>query len=210
MKFALWILTSCAFAFALSSCGNSGGSGRSGPSAATGPFDSRGNYIEEWADNPSKWRRGGGTPSPHERKSDVLPQIAKIDQPPPYSVPLSTVSITKPSQPAISRTQVITRPSVTRPAEKIVRAAKRPVERPREKVVAKVKSKQKVVTAKVKSKVKSKAKAQPKSTRYVVKRGDSLSTIARRTGSSVAAIKSKNGISGAVIRPGQALVIPKR
>lgn len=205
MKFALWILTSCAFALALSSCGNSGG-GRSGPSAATGPFDSRGNYIEEWADNPSKWRRGGGTPSPHERKSDVLPQIAKIDQPPQYSVPLATVTPARPTPPAISRTQVITRPTLTQPTEKIVRTVKRPVEKPREKVVAKVKPKQKVVTAKVKPK----AKPQPKSTRYVVKRGDSLSTIASRTGSSVAAIKRKNGISGAVIRPGQALVIPKR
>lgn len=207
MKLALWILNSCVFALLLSSCGNSGG-GRSGPSAATGPFDSRGNYVEEWADSPSKWRKGGGTPSPHERKSDVLPQIAKIDQPPQNSVPLSTVNITRPSPPAISRTQVITRPNITKPEKEIVRAIKRPVEKPREKLVAKVKpkAKQKVVVAKAKPKTKTK----PKSTRYLVKRGDSLSTIASRTGSSVSAIKRENGISGAVIRPGQSLAIPRR
>lgn len=206
MKFALWTLISCAFALVFSSCGSSG-SGRAGPSAATGPFDSRGNYVEEWADNPSKWRRGGGTPSPHERKSDELPQIAKIDQPPQNSVPISAAVITpKPTLPAISQTQVISKPRVSRPEEKIVRTIKRPVEKAREKVVIKSrpKTKPKAVVTKPKTKPK------PKSSRYVVRKGDSLSAIANRTGSSVAAIKKANGISGAVIRPGQTLVTPKR
>ena len=208
MKMVLRIFASCGFALALSSCGNSSGGSGSNPSAMTGPFDSRGNYVEEWADNPSKWRKNGGAPSPHERKSDELPQIAKNDQPPQNSVPLSTAISPKPFSPSISQTQVIskTKPAITRTEEKIVKTTKRPVEKSEEKVVAKSKPKTKSVVAKTKTKT----KAKPKSTRYIVKRGDSLSTIASRTGSSVSAIKSENGISGAVIRPGQSLVIPKR
>ena len=30
----------------------------------TGPFDSRGNYVEAWADNPAKWRGGDRKPTP--------------------------------------------------------------------------------------------------------------------------------------------------
>jgi LysM repeat protein len=30
----------------------------------TGPFDSRGNYVEAWADNPSKWNHRPTTPEP--------------------------------------------------------------------------------------------------------------------------------------------------
>lgn len=201
MKMVLGIFTACAFALALSSCGNNSGSGSSA-SAATGPFDSRGNYVEEWADNPSKWRKSGGTPSPHERKSDDLPQIAKIDQPPQNSVPLPTRTVPKPTPLAISGTQVISRPSIAKPEEKIVKATKRPVEKTREKTATKSKVKPKSAVAK--------AKPKPKSIRYIVKKGDSLSTIASRTGSSVSAIRKQNGISGTIVRPGQSLVIPKR
>jgi LysM repeat protein len=212
MKMLLWISASCAFALALTSCGNNVGSSSSNPSAMTGPFDSRGNYVEEWADNPSKWRKNGAAPSPHEKKSDELPQIAKNDQPPQNSVPIPPANISKPAPPVISQTQVISKPkpTVTQSTEKIVTTTKRPVEKSheksKEKVVAKskAKAKPKPVVAKTKSKPK------PKSMRYVVKKGDSLSTIASRNGSSVSAIKNENGISGAIIRPGQTLIIPKR
>ena len=54
----------------------------SGP--GIGPFDSRGYYREDWADDPSKWRRPTG-------------RIASSDQPPPNANPLppdnSSVSI---------------------------------------------------------------------------------------------------------------------
>ena len=205
MKMVLGMFATCVFALVLSSCGNNSGSGSS-VSAVTGPFDSRGNYIEEWADNPSKWRKNGGTPSPHERKSDNLPQIAKIDQPPQYSVPLPTRAVSKPTPLAISGTQVISRPSIAKPEAKIVKTTTRPVEKTREKAREKTVTKSKV---KPKSVV-AKAKPKPKSTRYIVKKGDSLSTIASRTGSSVSAIRKQNGISGTVVRPGQSLVIPKR
>lgn len=53
------------------------------------------------------------------------------------------------------------------------------------------------------------AKPKPKAIRYVVRKGDSLSRIASRTGSSVSAIQRANRISGTLIQPGQSLTIPK-
>ncbi|MBB5033673.1 LysM peptidoglycan-binding domain-containing protein [Prosthecobacter vanneervenii] len=44
--------------------------------------------------------------------------------------------------------------------------------------------------------------------RYTVAKGDTLSAIARKKGTSVAKIKAANGMSGDLIRPGQALKIP--
>ncbi|HEX5791463.1 MAG TPA: LysM peptidoglycan-binding domain-containing protein, partial [Luteolibacter sp.] len=55
-----------------------------------------------------------------------------------------------------------------------------------------------------------KPKPQPTVTRYTVKRGDTLSAIAKRNRTTVAAIQRANGISGAMIHPGQRLVIPRR
>ena len=46
---------------------------------------------------------------------------------------------------------------------------------------------------------------QPPPERYVVKRGDTLYDIARRFGTSVAEIRSRNGLDGSVIRPGDVL-----
>jgi LysM repeat protein len=192
MKSVLWIPASCAFVLVLSSCGNTGSSGTQ--QAGTGPFDRSGRYIEEWADNPSKWRKPSAGPSPHELKSDEIPEIAKSEQPPQNSNPLvsssSSSSSFKPTSkpaPAISQTQVTSKPKTTTQTSSTT--------------VAKAKPKPKPVV---------KAKPKPKSTRYVVKSGDSLSAIASRTGSSVSAIKSANGISGTLIRPGQSLIIPKK
>ena len=183
MKQVVWIFPLCAWVLSLSNCASNKNPG--GPQAVTGPFDKNGNYVEEWADNPSKWRKSGGTPSPHEQRSDELPEIAKNEQPPQNSVPLVTPRPSKPA-PVIAKTEVtqVTPKTTVKKSEPVV----------------------------VKSKPKPKpvVKAKPKSTRYVVKKGDSLSAIASRTGSSVSAIKSANGISGTLIRPGQSLTIPKK
>ncbi|MGL4401407.1 MAG: LysM peptidoglycan-binding domain-containing protein [Luteolibacter sp.] len=188
MKPVLWISASCAFILTLSSCGNSGGGGSQ--QAGTGPFDRQGRYIEEWADNPSKWRKPGNAPSPHELRSDDLPEIAQNEQPPQNANPLA------PSKPA----PVISQTTVTaKPTAKPVTTASTPTTATPKPVAAKPKPKPVV-----------KAKPKPKSVTYVVKSGDSLSVIAGRTGSSVTAIKSANGISGTLIRPGQVLKIPKK
>lgn len=163
MKLALRILPSCALVIVLSSCG-----GMNNPDVVTGPFDENGNYREDWADNPSKWRKSGGSPSPHEIKSDELPKIAANEQPPQNSVPIaSSQTVSKPAPP---------------------------------KVVAKPKPKPKPKPVVVK----------PKSKRYTVKKGDTLSAIASRNGSSVSAIQRASGVKGSLIRPGQILTIPLR
>ena len=201
MKTVFLIPAACALALSLSSCGNSGGSS-GGSQAVTGPYDRNGNYVEAWADDPSKWRKSGGS-SPHEKRSDEIPEIAKNDQPPQNSIPLPPARVSKPA-PVIAQTQVVNKPKPVAVKSEPVMVKTRPAVEKSEPVVVKSKPKPKPVVAKAKSKPK------PKSTRYVVKKGDSLSTIASRTGSSVSAIKSENGISGTLIRPGQSLVIPKR
>ncbi len=192
MKAVLWISTSCIFTLVFSSCANSGRGSGGTQLAGTGPFDKNGRYVEEWADNPSKWRKPGSAPSPHELKSDELPQIAQNEQPPQNSIPLAVGGNSKPA-PVISQTSVTTKSKSTTSKAQSTVAKSQPAE---------IKSKPVVV--------KTKAKPKPKSTRYVVKSGDSLSAIASRTGSSVSAIKSANGISGTLIRPGQSLTIPKK
>ncbi len=217
MKFWQWIFASCVFALMLSSCGSSSKSGSPSPQAVTGPFDRNGNYVEEWADNPSKWRRGGGG-STRTSQPKRLPEIASYDEPPANAVPLQTVS-QKPVE-TIAQTQVVPKPIVreSRAEEKPTRTiAKAPVKKkatevtktkvtPKKKVVVKTKPK---VAPKKKVIAKAKTKAKPTPKRYTVRRGDSLTAVANRTGSSVSAIKKANGISGSVIRPGQSLKIPK-
>lgn len=177
-------------ALTLSNCADTGGAGQSG----TGPFDSRGNYVEAWADNPSKWKKTPGSRSPHEQGSDELPEISLPEQPPANAVPIASTTNTKPA-PVISTTQV-----TQKPTPKPVVTSK---PKPKPTVVVKPKPKPKVVA-------KPKPKPKPTSVKYVVKSGDSLSAISRRTGASVSAIQKANGISGTLIRPGQSLTIPKK
>lgn len=198
MKVALWILPSCGLALALSSCGN-GGAKNAGAGLTPGPFDSRGNYVEEWADNPSKWRKPGNGPSPHETNSDQLADIALKDQPPQNSVPLAP-SGSRPTT-VISKTNVTSKPIVRSTQTSSTRSES-----------TTVKAKPKTTTSSTKSKsstASTKAKSKPKTARYTVKKGDSLSAIASRNGTSLAALKRANGISGSTIRPGQSLTIPK-
>ena len=202
MKTVLCLPLVSAFALALTGCGNSG-SGSPGSQASTGPFDTRGNYVEEWADNPSKWKRTGRGPSPHELKTDDLPQIAANDQPPQNAVPLVSAARASRPEPVTSRV-VASRPAVASTREVVVKSVRPATQSESAVVKAKPKAKPETTVAKVK------AKPKPKAARYVVKKGDSLSTIASRNGTTVSAIKSANGISGTLIRPGQALSLPKR
>jgi LysM repeat protein len=182
MKTVWTLLATGVFALTLPNCANSGGGGQSG----TGPFDSRGNYVEAWADNPSKWKKTPGAPSPHEQKTDELPEIATNEQPPSNAVPIASGGAPKPA-PVISTTEIKTKPKTTGSTSS----------------TASTKPKPKPI-------VKAKPKPKAKAVKYVVKSGDSLSAIASRTGSSVSAIQSANGISGTMIRPGQSLTIPKK
>ena len=187
MKLAFWMPAFCALAMTLVSCTNFGsGPGIGGGSqlAGTGPFDENGNYIEAWADNPSKWRKSGGGRTPHELGTDEIPQIAKSEQPPQNSIPLYPSAL-------ISRVS----PSAARNKSSLAKTATKTA----------AKSTPKAVAAKSAS-----TKSAAKSTRDLIKPGDSLSSIASRNGCSVSALKSANGITGSAIRAGRSLTIPRK
>lgn len=157
MKSAVTIFAAFA-TMLLASCANRN-SGMDHP-VGTGPFDSRGNYIEAWADNPAKWRGGDRKPTP-----------PRTTTPQPSRPPQVVASNPPPRQSAQTQPTAQTRPfAQTQP---------RPQVRP-----------------------------QPQVRRYTVKRGDTLSAIARRHNTTVAGIRRANGISGDLIRPGQVLRIP--
>lgn len=174
MKPLLWLFPLSALILTLVGCADRNADLANDP-YGTGPFDADGNYREEWADDPTKWRRPGSRKPATPREEP--PFIAKNDQPPPNSTPLP------PAKPTTS-------------APKPTTAAKPTTPKPT--VAAKPKPKPKPVVVK------------PKTVRHIVKKGDTLSAIAKRYGSSVSAIQKANRISGSLIFPNQSLVIPKR
>jgi LysM repeat protein len=177
-------------ALLFASCANDNSSLANDP-VGTGPFDEHGRYREDWADDPSKWRRPGSRKKP-EPVVDELPVIARDEQPPADATPLATRGGTGSSAP---------QPAVSTPRE-TKRPAQPAVTTPRPKPV--------VAQVKPKPKPKPVVKPKPKATRHIVKKGDTLSAIAKRYGSSVSAIQRANGLSGTLIHPGKSLVVPKR
>jgi LysM repeat protein len=172
MKLQIRLPLSCALALMLGACANQNQLAENDP-YGTGPFDSEGNYVEKWADDPTKWRKPGSRQKP----VDDLPVIAANERPPANATPLPPArSTTRP-------TTTTTRP--TQPAVKPKPVASAPKPKP-------------------------KPKPQPTVVRYTVKKGDTLSGIASRYGSSVSGIQRASGISGTLIRPGQVLKVPKR
>lgn len=151
-----------------------------GLSSTEYPFDEKGNYREDWA--------SGG------RTADVASN-ENI-----YSDPAPAVEVEKP------------KPKVTSPtgsgsgavASKPKPVASKPKPKP---VVSKPKPKP---AAKKKVVVKPKPKPVVKPTYVTVRSGDTLSAISRRTGYSVATIKSYNGLRSDTIRPGQSLKLPPK
>ena len=172
MKLQIRLPLACALLLMLGACANQDKLVDNDP-YGTGPFDSEGRYREDWADDPTKWRRPGSRQKP----ADDLPVIAANERPPENATPLP------PSRPATTRSTTTSKP---------VQEAIKP---------------KPVVSA---TKPKPKPKPQPSVVRYTVKKGDTLSGIAGRYGSSVSGIQRASGISGTLIRPGQVLKVPKR
>ena len=167
MKRSGCLLSLCTAMLLLNSCANKNQLADNDP-YGTGPFDSHGNYREDWADDPTKWSRPGS----RQTQPDDLPVVADNERPPATSSPL----------PATRSSGSSPKPSTS----------------------ARPQTKPKPVAAKPKPKPK------PQPTRYVVKKGDSLYTIAQRNKTTVAALQRANGISGSLIHPGQRLTIPRR
>jgi LysM repeat protein len=173
-----------------------------------GPFDSRGTYVEAWADDPSKWRPY----TPKDVEGDP-PKFAKNEQPPENSVPLApgntaqikTASSSHQSKPAAARAVA---QSPSKPKADARRTVTTSHAKPKSNTERTAKSPSKT---KAKSSVaKTQPKAKPASARHTVKPGDSLSSIAASHGTTVTALKKANGISGTLIRDGKTLVIPTR
>lgn len=193
MKFSLWPVLSSALALFLSACSNTGNVASGDHPTGTGPFDSNGNYREEWADDPSKWRRPGRAAS---SESYDTPVIAKKEQPPADSLPLASSTSARSKSESGSLKSIPERPT------KVAVSKSQDIERSEKRSAATSKPKPTVA--------KTKPKPKASSLRYTVKKGDTLSTIASRNGTTVSAIKSANRISGSMIRDGQKLIIPKR
>jgi LysM repeat protein len=180
-----WLFPSAA-ALVIASCANKD-EFASNDLYGTGPFDSQGNYREDWADDPTKWRRPGS----RQKARQEAPFYASNDRPPANVSPLPPA---RPSQPASTSRPAA---STSKPAQST--QAARPTQPARPTATA----------AAAKPKPKPKPKPAPQPTRYTVKKGDSLYVIAKRHNTTVAALQRANGISGSLIQPGQRLVIPR-
>ncbi len=99
-KFSLLLPTGTLVLF-LASCGGTGSisSHFADHPSGTGPFDSRGNYIESWADDPSKWSarsvpKPSATPTSSSQRKQDPPPIVQSAPPPPvqttYNPPAPT------------------------------------------------------------------------------------------------------------------------
>ncbi len=164
MHFALRLLAICLLVPLFTQCGT--------PPApetnvVTGPFDNRGNYVEDWVDQPDKWYRPT-TPSGGKKKAPTV--VAKKEYTPPPEIAVMS--------------QVQPRPQTV--------TASPPKSKPKPVVTSKPKPKPKPVVV-----------------RHTVKKGDTLSALSRKYGTSISKIQSANKIKGSVIRLGQVLTIPK-
>lgn len=159
-----------------------------------GPFDSRGNYVEAWADTPSKWTRRTFSKDAAPDADDAT-LLAANDSPPSNMTPVTTTTSTRATEvtrlkPSTSST------SSTKPRTTAVTSS----------TAAKPKTSATAAKTTVKSKT---VAAKPRSTRVVVKKGDTLSGLASRHGSSVSAIQRANGMRDTKLAIGRSLVIPR-
>jgi len=89
-----WLRRFALFSFPVSvlflpSCVNhTTGSTPGGHPNGTGPFDRNGNYVEAWADSPSKWGRGKPTAEEVASAAADTPSVSQSEEPPSDAVPL--------------------------------------------------------------------------------------------------------------------------
>lgn len=146
--------------------------------------------MEAWADNPSKWRAGGG------EIAEAEPDRPAADVP---VVPPPVIAANTAPRPVETRTTTVYRPkpnTVSNP-------------KPKPRTASSSKPKPKAVVVKPKVKPKAVVKSKPKATRHTVRSGDSLYAIAKRYGTTASAVQRANGLKGTMIHPGQSLTIPK-
>lgn len=116
MKLQTRLPLSCALMLLLGSCANNDPMDPHG----TGPFDDQGNYVENWADDPGKWRRPGSRQKPQ----DDLPEIAANERPPANASPLP------PARPTTTRPTTTSKPDPGTLKPKPVAAKPKPKPQP--------------------------------------------------------------------------------
>lgn len=178
------MITLAANSLFFTGCGGGGASENHrnrGLNPGVGPFDSRGNYVEAWADDKSKGRNW--------RASRVVgaPQIAAAEPSPPPPVAASHIT------PAPKPSSRVTRTKATAP------------------VVGRVTPpKKSSVASKPKSKTAVKTKPKHRSPiRHTIKKGDTLYALSRKYKTSVSSIQRANGLKGSHLKIGRTLLIPR-
>lgn len=198
MKFVFHALSLLAVTLALTSCPQSGG----GSTGAVGPYDRNGNYVEAWADDPSKW---------HHPPRDVggSSAVAANDLPPPDITPLPSgepkiiLPTSKPTTTVASNPP--TRPKTGSGGATTSRTTSRPTA-----TASRTTTKPRTTVARTTTKSKPKPKPAPATVRHTVKKGETLSHLAAKYGTSVSAIQRANKLSGTMIREGKPLTIPRK
>ena len=231
LRAAILLLFSTLLTMLLSSCGGGGSVSENqtvrGYNPGVGPFDSRGNYVEKWADDKSKgrwWRKSTSKPSAvakrekskrKRKKSKPEPIPAPVPIPtytPPvvasYRTPLPRPETTprpvplpsyRPVPPVSTSREVIT-PRPPRPTV-VARATPKPRPKPKTKPRPKPRPKPvKVVHVKPKHKA---------PIRHTIKKGDTLYSLSRRYNTTVTAIQRANGLKGTNLVNGRSILIPR-
>ena len=116
------------FTLLLPSCvSNSTGSNPGKHPSGIGPFDRNGNYVEAWADTPSKWGRKSSFSMASNSAADTdTPSVASNEEPPADAVPLppsgssSTQTVVKTTAP-VRKSGEVEVASLSKPKPKVSR-----------------------------------------------------------------------------------------
>ena len=166
------------FTLLLPSCvSNSTGSNPGRHPSGIGPFDRNGNYVEAWADTPSKWGKKSSFSMASNSAADTdTPAVARNEEPPADAVPLpasgsSSTQMVKMTSPTRKSGEVEVA-SLSRPKSKVSRHDDEDEDRPKSSVKKPTTAKSKEAVAKnskskatakelaaAKTKAKSKSKA---------------------------------------------------
>lgn len=152
------------------------------------PFDASGRYIDAWAaEGAVRYGRRVNTDRTDEGRNEPTAPPERR----PLVIPVSQSSQPKPltaSRPATSPTKKSTASSTPPPPRKTtVKPA-----------------------AKTTGKTTAKTATKTRTTSHIVKRGDSLSSLSKRYGVTIQAIKKANSLKSNMIRDGRKLVIPRK
>ncbi|MBK1833774.1 LysM peptidoglycan-binding domain-containing protein [Roseibacillus ishigakijimensis] len=212
MKVGLFFLLGGILTLILTGCGGSGDIYH----PDMGPFDENGDYVTALADEPVKKRFFARRSKPDKSETSQSesvsqpsrPLLAKVEAQPRQTI----TTVSAPAPQAVVRS-VVREPQ---PAPRILTASTKPAVAPKpvvKKVVAAVpqpaakpKPAPKPVAAKPKPAPKP---AAPSPRRHTVVKDDTLYSLSRRYGTTVAAIQKANGLGGTTIRLGQSLLIPR-